>query len=169
MNHQYNYKMDSDIMKNILSMLTPVEDSNEYSLTEEQDMRELSLLKKIMDEMPGGFFIYRAEDNEEIIYANKALLRIFGCNTMEEFRALTGNSFKGVVHPDDWEEVEKSIWAQIEDSRYDLDYVEYRIVRKDGEVRWIEDYGHFVRSGLGDIFYVFAGDATEKRREGEGV
>lgn len=167
MNHQYNHKMDSDIMKNILSMLTPVEDSNEYSLTEEQDMRELSLLKKIMDEMPGGFFIYRAEDNEEIIYANKALLRIFGCNTMEEFRTLTGNSFKGVVHPDDWEEVEKSIWEQIEDSRYDLDYVEYRIVRKDGEVRWIEDYGHFVRSGLGDIFYVFAGDATEKRRERE--
>lgn len=167
MSRQYNYKMDSDIMKNILSMLTPVEDGNEYSLTEEQDMRELNLLKKIMDEMPGGFFIYQAKDNEEIIYANKALLRIFGCDTMEEFRTLTGNSFKGIVHPDDWEEVEKSIWAQIEASHYDLDYVEYRIVRKDGEVRWIEDYGHFVRSGLGDIFYVFAGDATEKRRERE--
>ena len=105
MSRQYNYKMDSDIMKNILSMLTPVEDGNEYSLTEEQDMRELNLLKKIMDEMPGGFFIYQAKDNEEIIYANKALLRIFGCDTMEEFRTLTGNSFKGIVHPDDWEEV----------------------------------------------------------------
>ena len=45
-----------------------------------------------------------------------------------------------------------------------MDYVEYRIVRKDGSIRWLEDYGHFVRSeSLGDIFYVFVGDATEKR------
>ncbi len=38
----------------------------------------------------------------------------------------------------------------------DLDYVEYRIVRRDGEIRWIEDYGHFIRSEtVGDIFMYF--------------
>ena len=74
------------------------------------------------------------------------MLRIFNCDTMDEFRSLTGNSFHGVVHPDDLEEVEKSIWSQIAESRHDLDYVEYRIVRKDGSIRWIEDYGHFVRA-----------------------
>ena len=48
----------------------------------------------------------------------------------------------------------------------DLDYVEYRIIRKDGEIRWIEDYGHFVRTrSSGDIFYVFIGDATEKKEQ----
>ena len=36
-----------------------------------------------IDEMPGGFFIYRAGGTEEIIYANRALLRIFNCHTME--------------------------------------------------------------------------------------
>lgn len=156
------YNVDCNITKNMLAMLTPAEDGINYSLAEEQDMQELGLLMKIMDEMPGGFFIYRAEEHEEIIYANKAMLRIFGCNTMEEFREHTGNSFRGIVYPDDLDEVEKSIKYQIEKSHYDLDYVEYRITRKDGEIRWIEDYGHFVRSGLGDIFYVFAGDATEK-------
>jgi len=60
-----------------------------------------------MDEMPGGFFIYHADGDEEIIYANKALLRMFQCDTMEEFRHLTGNSFKGLVHPDDLEDVEE--------------------------------------------------------------
>lgn len=120
--------------------------------------------KNFIDEMPGGFFIYHADGNEEIIYANKAVLRIFGCSTLKEFRKLTGNSFKGMVHYEDLDSVEKSIKTQISMSHYDLDYVEYRIIRKDGEIRWLEDYGHFVHiESIGDIFYVFVGDATEKR------
>lgn len=119
---------------------------------------------KFMDEMPGGFLIYHAHGNEEIIYANKALLRIFGCNTLAEFRYITGNSFKGLVYREDLDRVEQSITEQISHSQYDLDYVEYRIVRKDGVIRWVEDYGHFIRSqSVGDIFYVFLSDATEKR------
>lgn len=123
-----------------------------------------SALIHLLDGMPGGFLIYYAGQGEEIIYANRALLRMFRCESMEEFRAHTNNSFRGLVHPDDLEEVEESIWAQIETSQYDLDYVEYRIRRKDGSIGWIEDYGHFVDiKGLGGIFYVFLGDATEKR------
>jgi len=121
-------------------------------------------LVRFMDEMPGGFLIYHADRGEEIIYANQALLRIFQCDTMEEFRQHTHNSFRGLVHPDDLEAVEESIRTQIAASQYDLDYVEYRILRRDGAIRWIEDYGHFLHSeAMGDIFYVFLGDATEKR------
>lgn len=116
-----------------------------------------------MDEMPGGFFIYRADQEKQIVYANKAMLRIFQCDRMKEFQKLTGNSFKGIVHADDLDKVEQSIKEQIALSKYDLDYVEYRITRKDGAVRWIEDYGHFIHSGAGDFFYVFIGDITEKR------
>ena len=117
-----------------------------------------------MDEMPGGFLIYRASQGEEIIYANRSLLRIFQCETMEEFRAHTGNSFQGLVHPDDLKAVEESIRSQVEASQHDFDYVEYRVRRRDGAIRWIEDYGHFVQTeSEGGIFYVFLGDATEKR------
>jgi len=120
---------------------------------------------RFMDEMPGGMLIYRADGDEEIIYANRALLRIFQCDTLAQLQELTGNSFKGLVYHEDLEEVEKSIWEQITASQFDLDYVEYRIVRRDGEMRWVEDYGHFVHSGsAGDIFYVFIADATEKRK-----
>lgn len=120
---------------------------------------------RFMDEMPGGFFIYHADAGEEIIYANKALLRIFQCDTMKEFRELTGNSFQGIVHHEDLDAIEESIRQQIAVSQYDLDYVEYRIIRKDGSIRWVDDYGHFVHSdAVGDIFYVFIGDATEKRK-----
>lgn len=120
-------------------------------------------LKRFMDWMPGGFFIYRADGAEELLYANEATLRIFGCDTMEELRALTGGSFRGIVHPEDLDEVEESIRCQIDKSRYDLDYVEYRIIRKDGAVRWVDDYGHYIRSDAGDVFCVFVSDTTEKR------
>ncbi|MCI9079023.1 MAG: response regulator [Lachnospiraceae bacterium] len=120
---------------------------------------------RFMDEMPGGFLIYHADDNEQIIYANKALLRIFQCSTLQEFRKITNNSFQGIVYPEDLDEVEQSIREQISASKYDLDYVEYRIIRKDGSLRWIEDYGHYINSSAGGIFYVFIGDATEKRKK----
>ena len=32
--------------------------------------------------MPGDFFIYKAEGNEELIYANKAVFEIFGCENI---------------------------------------------------------------------------------------
>ncbi len=123
-------------------------------------------LVRFTDEMPGGFFIYRADGNEELLYANKAVVRMFGCDSIEDFREHTGNSFRGIVYPEDLERVESSIWEQIHKSQYDLDYVEYRIRRKDGEIRWIEDYGHYVSSeAMGGVFCVFVGDATEKHRQ----
>lgn len=125
-------------------------------------------LLHILDAMPGGFFMYRADEGEEIIYANTALLRLFGCENSREFRELTGNSFRGIVHPEDYEQVEASIFQQIDQSQYDLDYVEYRIVTRQGETRWVEDYGHYVESeSFGRLFYVFIGDATAKHQRQE--
>ncbi len=122
-------------------------------------------IKKFMDEIPGGFFIYRADGDEEILYANKTVLHIFNCSTMEEFQSLTGNTFRGLVYAEDLDNVEASIREQIVHSHFDLDYVEYRIIQKGGAVRWVEDYGHFVHSDLiGDLFYVFMADTTDKRQ-----
>ena len=135
-------------------------------LPEEEELQAAREMMDFMEEMPGGFLIYQAGGNEEIVFANRGLLRIFRCDTLEEFRRLTGNSFRGIVHPDDLAGVEESIQRQIAGSRFDLDYVEYRITAKDGTIRWIEDYGHFVCSEIvGDVFYVFLVDATEKKEQ----
>ena len=118
--------------------------------------------------MPGGFFIYRADDREELLYANDVMLDIFGCETLDEFKELTGYTFQGIVHPDDLDEVEKSIAHQIEHNDRNVDYVEYRIRRKDGTIRWVDDYGRFVRTkNDGDVFYVFIRDITDLRSSRE--
>ena len=122
------------------------------------------IIEQITTGMPGGFFIYHADGNEELIYANQALIQMYGCKDVEEFWAYTGGTFRGLVHPEDWERVSRSIRRQIVEEGQDLDQVDYRIVRRDGELRWIEDYGHFVRTeAFGDVFYVFLSDVTERR------
>lgn len=116
----------------------------------------------LLDEMPGGFFIYHADGDERLVYANEACLRIFGCDTMDQFKRLTGFTFPGMVHPDDLDGIETSIKRQIDNDRHKMDYVEYRINTLDGSVRWIQDYGHYVTTEAGDYFYVFINDATER-------
>ena len=156
-------KTDHSLIEYILA------ESNEWNPSAFSDphyARTACEVIRFMEEMPGGFLIYHADGNEEIIYANKALLLIFQCETLNEFRELTGNSFRGIVYHEDLDEVELSIKEQVAASQYDLDYVEYRIVRKDGQIRWVEDYGHFIHlDSAGDIFYVFITDATEKREQ----
>lgn len=124
----------------------------------------LDTLRRMAESMPGGFFIYRAEGDEEILYLNDVMLDIFGCASEKEFRALTGGTFKGLVYPDDVKNVENSIRQQVEKNDKRLDYVQYRIRRKDGEIRWVDDYGRLIRTEEGDdVYYVFIRDITEVR------
>ena len=122
-----------------------------------------SAIEWIGEQIPGGFFIYRADDSTEILYANDAVIKIFGCSDIDEFKQLTGYTFRGMVHPDDYDEVDKSITNQISsESSENRDYVTYRIIRRDKSVRRVEDYGHYAGfPGYGDVFYVFIGDITE--------
>ena len=116
--------------------------------------------------MPGGFFVYRAEEPTELLYANEAVFTIFGCRDEAEFRALTGYTFRGMLHPEDYPAVSASIEKQISVSTARMDYVEYRILRKDGAVRWVDDYGHFTETAAyGGVYYVFISDITEKREQ----
>ena len=118
---------------------------------------------KFIDHLPGGFLIYRATATEEIIYANKALIRMFGCKDIKEFYKYTGKSFRGLVYKDDYEEVTNSINQQIMGNNDNFDYVEYRILTKDGKIKCVDDYGHFLHTNVGDIFYVFITDVTDRK------
>lgn len=126
----------------------------------------LPMLKWVAEQVPGGFFVYSAKEPFDIFYVNSEVLNIYGCENLDEFRELTGYTFRGMVYPDDFAAIQQSIEEQIADPDNDrLDHVEYRITRKDGTVRWIDDYGHFATfPEHGDAFYVFISDITERRQ-----
>jgi len=110
----------------------------------------------ILSMIPGGFFIYADNETEKILSVNEMLLDIFECSTLDEFLELTRGSFKGIVHPDDYEEVSRSIVEQISDSGANLDFVKYRIITKTGKEKFVRDYGHLVHNeNDADLYYVF--------------
>ncbi len=120
----------------------------------------LKQMEVVAEHLPGGFFIYKADESEELIFCNAELVKLFGCETEEEFRKLTGNSFKGMVHPEDLKLVENDISDQIQKEN-DIDCVKYRIVCKDGTEKFVLDYGRFVHTEIyGDVYYVFMNDIT---------
>ncbi|MDO4961943.1 MAG: response regulator [Eubacteriales bacterium] len=131
----------------------------------------LPVIESLAEGIPGGFFIYHADGDEEFIYVNSRMRQMCGCSSEKEFKALTGNSFKGFVYPEDLDATEESIWDQIRHSdktRGLHDHVKYRIRTKDGSIRYIDDYGHLTHTEeYGDVFYVFIADITEEMKRAQ--
>ena len=126
----------------------------------------LYVIDELGSHMPGGFFIYKAEQPGELVYANRPVFDIYGCRDLEEFRQLTGFTFRGMVHPEDYERINDSIAEQISKNEDQMDYAEYRILRKDGAIRWVDDFGHYLETeAYGGIYTVFISDITEKKEQ----
>ena len=122
----------------------------------------LNKIEMVAELLPGGFFVYQADGEERLITFNQELLKLYNCQNEEEFLKLTGNSFKGMVHPEDLDIVECDISNQIKQER-DIDRVKYRIICKDGTVKRVLDYGRFVHTErYGNVYYVFMNDITEE-------
>ncbi|MBQ8278905.1 MAG: EAL domain-containing protein [Roseburia sp.] len=138
------------------------------ALMREKEDRKRQNMAEMLANMSDGFFIYRATDDERILYANPPVLKLFGCDTMDEFRELVDDSFQGIVHPEDLNRVQWEIHEQVKHSETNMDFIRYRIIRKDGEVRWIDDCGHLEDSGSSEdakLFYVFVADITDSMTE----
>ena len=121
----------------------------------QKSLTYISILEHAMDGMPGGVLVYRADETEEILYANSWLIHMFGCRDMDDFMAVTGGTFKSFVHPCDEEKVEKDIERQISSGADVFDYVNYRIVTKDGTVKTVEEFGHRLQvPGIGPVFFL---------------
>ena len=91
-------------------------------------------MKDIIDYMPGAFIVYRADkENDEILLANNELLRLTGCKNMDELLAYTGKSFRNLIHRDEQESCQKSIWSQI-DGDHSNDYIFFHMRKADGNI-----------------------------------
>ena len=119
-------------------------------------------LQDISQHLPGAFLIYKADRvNDELLFANQEMVRFAGCTDLEDLLAFTDHSFRNLIHPDEREAVERSIWAQ-QDAQQDgtNDYVSFRLVKKDGTYRSVLDHGRLIHNRhYGDIFYVLFMDS----------
>ena len=110
---------------------------------------------------PGGVLVYYADGDEEIIHANDYVVELFECDSVDDFMEYSHGSFRGLVHPDDLDAIEDSIWGQV--STLDkYDHIYYRIVTKAGRLVTVEDFGRLVETpGERPVFYVFLVELTQ--------
>ncbi|MBQ7678114.1 MAG: PAS domain S-box protein, partial [Lachnospiraceae bacterium] len=129
------------------------------------DEAKLPGIEWLAEQMPQGFFICSAKEPGEILYINRAACRMFGCSDADDFKINIGTTFFDMVHPDDLAKTRSTMDAQAEgNAAHRMDHVQYRIVRKDGEVRTVEDHGHPANfRGAGEVYCVFIGDITARR------
>ena len=113
------------------------------------------------DDAPGGVIAHFADGNEEIIHANKHVLDIFECQTVDEFLELTQGTFKKLVHEDDFDVVEDSIWGQVK-QREGFDHVHYRARTKTKRVVTLSEYGRLVSNTKygRPVFYALVSEVT---------
>ena len=115
-------------------------------------------INKLAANLPGTLLVYKANATEDIIFVSNDITKIFECDSVQDFMRFTGGSFANVVYPEDVEEISTIINQQIA-STGGYDYVTYRIITKNGRIKRVEDWGHFVHDPeLGDIYYVYLHD-----------
>ncbi len=158
------YEREEGVPKTAIMTIRSIE-----SLMRERKEYKRQSMGQVLANMSDGFFIYNASSDEKILYANPPVLKLFECETMDEFRKLIHNSFDGMIHPEDVKRVEREIEQQIKQTDKKLDFIRYRIVTKTGKVRWIDDCGHLDSDSQADsqLFYVFISDITETITEEE--
>ena len=111
--------------------------------------------KDISEHLPGAFIIYRADkDDDELLYANHEFLQMTGYKTIDELFSLTNKSFHNLIREDEQQQIEASIWKQI-DAGNNNDYIHFHLRKADGTYLSVLDHGRIVDSQqYGRVFYV---------------
>ena len=111
--------------------------------------------KDISEHLPGAFIIYRADkDDDELLYANHEFLQMTGYKTIDKLFSLTNRSFHNLIREDEQQQIETSIWKQI-DAGNNNDYIHFHLRKADGTYLSVLDHGRIVDSQqYGRVFYV---------------
>ncbi|MBD2060468.1 PAS domain S-box protein [Oculatella sp. FACHB-28] len=144
---------------NVLLIVTTTEDINERKRVEEALRESEERFRQLAENVTSVFWITDVEKHQ-MIYVSPAYEQIWGYSCESLYRS-PANWLKS-IHPGDRDQIEARLSHQTQ-GEYDE---EYRIVRPDGQIRWIHDRGFPVSNEHGIIYRVagIAEDITERKR-----
>ncbi|MBW4605604.1 MAG: CHASE3 domain-containing protein [Calothrix sp. FI2-JRJ7] len=171
---EFRYPQPDGSERIIYISCTPVRESNKiiaavatfYDVTllktTEAELRSSDeKFRQLAENIHEVFWIFDPR-NGQLIYVSPAYERIWG-RTVE---SLQNNpmGWSEAIHPDDKQRHAEQHQENIHRGTLN---VEYRIIRPDGQVRWIEDRGFPIRNQEGEIYRVagVAEDVTERKRK----
>ena len=124
-------------------------------------------LNDISTNLPSAFIIYRADPtDDELLYANREMLRLTGCDDIQSFFDYTKRSFRNLVAPSEQDSVQTSVWAQVNADCADIDaYVRFSLVRHNDSLVDVLGHGRIVEhSSYGRLFYVLIEDEAKHQK-----
>jgi PAS domain S-box-containing protein len=126
-----------------------------------------ALLRSLMATVPGAIYRSAWHANHRLELITDEIERISGYPA-DNFIASSRRTLLSIIHPDDKQQVMREVATASDDDRPFSQ--EYRIVRADGEVRWVLDRGQLV-SGLGGRLWMdgVIFDITERREAEEAL
>lgn len=101
-------------------------------------MKESASFDFHFDDLPEGICVIRDNGKEDILFANRSLIRMYKCHSAEEFLSFTGGTFRGMVELSDYRplsEVDASSARKVGEDRY---YVSFNCRTRDGHFRRLE-------------------------------
>ena len=142
--------------------ISVVEDINERKVAERSRAESERRFRTLVANVPGA--VYRCENDADwtMRFISDPIKDITGYPA-EDFIDNKRRSYVDVIHPSDREIVAKHIQDSLSESAsFEL---EYRIVRRDGEVRWVYEKGQALPGEDGDLWLDGAVlDITERKK-----
>jgi PAS domain S-box-containing protein len=130
-------------------------------LKAEEDLREKEERFRQVTENIAEVFWMTSVDKNRMVYISPAYETIWGRTRESLYEQPT--SWMDAIHPEDRERVRRAALDKQTRGEYDE---EYRIMRYDGSIRWIQDRAFPVRNELGEVYRIVgvAADITDRKR-----
>lgn len=161
----------TDASGNINSTMEIIADITERKRIQEALKTSEERFRQLAENIQDVFWMLDIKQ-QQLIYVSPAYAQIWGrsCESLLE----NCSGWLDHIHPDDRQSLNDSFAAQINSPDFEnLPWQEfdrtYRIVRPDGNVRWIRDRGFPIKNELGEIHRIagIAEDITERKRTEE--
>lgn len=126
-------------------------DITEQKLAEQALRDSEQQFRSLVDSIPGTTFRCRLDEHWSMLFMSAQIEALSGYPA-SDFIGSVVRSYVSVIHPDDREHTEQTVWSALRgDGKWQ---VEYRILRRDGGMRWVQERGTAVRDAEGEIEYL---------------
>jgi PAS domain S-box-containing protein len=142
-------KSEKKWSEDIISLLRIAGEIFTHSLERKQHEAESRQAKNIIENSPNVLFKWKAEKNWPVTYVTENVKQL-GYSAQELLEQNT--LFANIIHPDDLQSVRQKIQYYSENN---IDHFKqaYRIIDKQGQIHWIDDWTIIVRDRKGEIVY----------------
>jgi PAS domain S-box-containing protein len=113
-------------------------------------LRGEARFRSLLSNVPGAIYRCSLDANWDMEFISDNVEWVSGYPASDYMGG--GRSFASVIHPDDRDEVEAIVNDAVE--KHEPFALEYRIVRRDGQERWVHEKGQGVRDEHGQVLWL---------------